>query len=141
MTQSSQQDNSKLTLPLELVLSEINEQELDKIDDAVARIVKSASKLSQSGISELATYWLSAAVEAHNAAVAVASITPIDTSRDSESYCSVKDALVQTLIFEKAAYKLNAKTQGDESIFTRKVGESVDEYKTRINIYLNDLDK
>lgn len=140
MTQSSQQDNSKPTLPLELVISEMTEHELDKIDDAVERIVKSASTLSQSGISELAAYWATEATSARNAAVAVASVTPADTPRDSESYCSVKDALVQTLIFEKSASKLNVKTQEDENIFNRKVGESVDEYKTRINRYLNDLD-
>lgn len=35
MTQSSPQDNTKPTLPLELVISEMTEQELDKIDNAV----------------------------------------------------------------------------------------------------------
>lgn len=140
MTQSSPQDNTKPTLPLELVISEMTEQELDKIDNAVDSIVKSARKLSQSSISDLAAYWTTEATSARNAAIAVASVTPVDIPKDSESYCSVKDALVQTLIFEKSASKLNAGTKEDGSIFNRKVGESVSEYKTRINTYLNDLD-
>lgn len=140
MTQSSPQDNTKPTLSLELVISEMTEHELDKIDSAVESIVKSASKLSQSSISDLATYWTTEATSARNAAIAVASVTPADIHKDSESYCSVKDALVQTLIFEKSASKLNAGKQDTENIFNRKVGESVNEYKTRINAYLNDLD-
>lgn len=140
MTQSSPQDNTKPTLPLELVISEMTEHELDKIDSAVESIVKSASKLSQSSISDLAAYWATEATSARNAAIAVASVTPADIPKDSESYCSVKDALVQTLIFEKSASKLNAGKQDTENIFNRKVGESVNEYKTRINAYLNDLD-
>lgn len=138
MTPLSAHESNPLTVAS--VENAITQEELAKISNTADRIVRDAgSSLSQESVTSLVVYWKNEAAMMRNVAETLIQSVPSDTPENSESYCSVKEALVQALIFEKAAGKLAARLPVEEDMFKRRVGETLDEYKQRISQYVNEL--
>lgn len=128
------------TLTVASVEDTITQEELAKVTNTADRIIRDAgSSLSQDSITSLVDYWKNEAGLMRKAAEMLILSIPAGTPENSESYCSVKEALIQALVFEKAAGKLAGRLPVEEDVFKRRVGETLDEYKQRISQYVNEL--